>query len=210
MYLHSATARYNWSLNQKRVPAVPAAQIRQPSLESLRAYHSDSFGWALACCFWNRDAAEDVLQESYLRILEGKAKFAGKSSPKTWFFGVIKRVAMETHRQQKRQSELNMRLVADDDRSDAADDTAQNCTLAESLSVQESSRQLATCLMLLSERQREVLHLIFYSELTLEEASAVLQVSLGSARTHYHRGKQRLSQLLEEAEIDSEGVSDEN
>jgi len=210
MYLHSAATRYNWSLDHKRVPVVPAVKTRQPTLESLKPHHADSFGWALACCFWNREFAEDVLQESYLRVLEGSAKFAGKSSPKTWFFGIVKRVAAETHRRQKRQSELNLRLVAEDQTAVLVGDAAQSCTLAELVSAQESSRQLTDCLMLLSERQREVLHLIFYSELTLEEASAVLQVSLGSARTHYHRGKQRLSQLLDRTRIDGGGDSDED
>ena len=103
-----------------------------------------------------------------------------------------------------------MRLVSQDQAAALVDEAAQSCTLAELVSAQESARQLAACLMLLSERQREVLHLIFYSELTLEEASQVLQVSLGSARTHYHRGKQRLSQLLDEAKIDGGGDPDED
>ncbi len=44
----------------------------------------------------------------------------------------------------------------------------------------------------------EVLHLVFYQGLTLEESAAVVGISAGSARTHYERGKARLRELLAE------------
>jgi RNA polymerase sigma-70 factor (ECF subfamily) len=48
----------------------------------------------------------------------------------------------------------------------------------------------------LAERQREVLHLVFYQELTIEQAAGVMHISIGTARTHYERGKARLRELL--------------
>ena len=60
----------------------------------------------------------------------------------------------------------------------------------------ESVQQLQQALMQLPVRQREVLHLVFYAELTLESTAEILAISLGSARTHYHRGKERLAELL--------------
>ena len=42
---------------------------------NLEALHTESFAWAVHCCYKDQAAAEEVLQLSYLKILEGKAKF---------------------------------------------------------------------------------------------------------------------------------------
>jgi RNA polymerase sigma factor (sigma-70 family) len=48
----------------------------------------------------------------------------------------------------------------------------------------------------LAVRQREVLDLVFFHGLTIEEAAQVMGVALGTARVHYQRGKRRLLALL--------------
>jgi RNA polymerase sigma-70 factor, ECF subfamily len=172
-----------------------------PYLEQLKTLHTDSFGWALACCAWHRELAEDVLQEAYLRVLDGRASFGESASLKTWFFAVIKRVAADLQRTHKRRSLLNLRLVADDAESEAALSGGEN-PVAQALHRDRTSQQLQSALLQLSQRQREVLHLVFYSGLTLEEAATTIQITIGSARTHYHRGKERLQQILTECETD--------
>src|SRR5688500_4069383 len=67
----------------------------QAELEKL---HSASFGWALSCCRRDHAEAEEVLQTVYLKIVEGKAKFRGESSLKTWLFAVIRKTAIGEYR----------------------------------------------------------------------------------------------------------------
>ncbi|MBT8076437.1 MAG: RNA polymerase sigma factor [Gammaproteobacteria bacterium] len=172
------------------------APVAQPVLEQLQIHHADNFGWALACCAWHRDSAEDVLQEAYLRVVDGRARFGGKSSLKTWFFSVIKRVAAQNHRTAKRHALLNMRALVPGHSDLVASQVSEPDALSSAVEETQSCAEMRTALMQLSARQREVLHLVFYSELTLEEAATTLQISIGSARTHYHRGKERLGELL--------------
>src|SRR5258707_13051199 len=57
--------------------------------------HTASFGWALWCCDHRQEEAEEVLQTAYLKVLQRRASFDGRSSLRTWFFGVIRRTAWE-------------------------------------------------------------------------------------------------------------------
>src|SRR5438105_7876864 len=69
----------------------PRTDAMEQELErELGQLHSESWGWALACCGRDRDLAEEVLQSAYLRIISRRAKFNGDSSFKTWVFGVIR------------------------------------------------------------------------------------------------------------------------
>jgi RNA polymerase sigma-70 factor (ECF subfamily) len=164
----------------------------QGELEQL---HAASFGWALWCCGHRRDEAEDVLQTTYLKVLDRKLTFEGRSSLRTWLFGVIRRTAAEQYRRQWLRRQLFDRwLVNERSTPSAADPEA----LA---SDSESNRNLLRAVSELSTRQRQVLHLVFYQDLTVEEASLVMNVSLGTARTHFDRGKRRLRQILSQQEV---------
>ena len=159
----------------------------------LERLHEESFAWALSCCAWDRAEAEDVLQVTYVRVISGKARFDGKSRFRTWLFGVIRLVAMERRRRTSRRARLAAEVVRGQVARQPADAQAR-------LERGEQAAMLRAALARLPERQREVLHLVFYEGLTVAESADVMGVGVGSARTHYARGKARLRQLLSEVE----------
>ena len=60
-------------------------------LDQLKALHDDAATWSLLCCHYDKSLAEDVLQSTYLKILEERARFGGASTLGTWLLGVIPR-----------------------------------------------------------------------------------------------------------------------
>ena len=161
--------------------------------DELAQIHPSSYGWALACCGWNHQEAEDVLQTSYLKAIEGRARFNGHSSTRTWFVAVVRKTALEQRRYRAvRHGALGRWL--------RGVPAPEPVATPETLSGQaEEHEHLRDMLGRLSSRQREVLHLVFYQDLTIEDAAHVLSISVGSARTHYQRGKVQLRKLLTEA-----------
>ena len=157
---------------------------------SLEMLHPDAWGWALACCDRDPDIAGEVLQAAYGKILSGRARFDGRASEKTWLFSVIRNTAAD-HRREGIRDRVRRAFLRD--RAPRPAPVADPETIA---TESETARLLRAALAQISPRQREVLHLVFYQGLTLDEAAEVLGVSPGAVRTHYDRGKSRLRDLL--------------
>jgi RNA polymerase sigma-70 factor, ECF subfamily len=161
----------------------------------LEGLHGPSFGWALSCCRRNRAEAEEVLQTVYLKVLEGKARFRGDASFKTWLFAVIRKTAITEYRKSLLRA---LKSIAGSKPTNARSSFAEAPSAAlERSEVQQRFQRALECL---PARQREVLHLVFYEDLTLREAAEVMDVSIGSARTHYERGKKRLRETVNQEE----------
>lgn len=159
--------------------------------DQLEQLHPESFAWALACCDRNREDAEEILQTVYVKVLEGKARFDGRSALKTWLFAVIRNTAMTHRRTRWRRLGFLRNLVRRDVADDIADDDAER-----DLVRAERTAQLRAALQKLARRQREMMELVFYHDMTIEAAGATLGISLGTARVHYERAKKNLLTLL--------------
>jgi RNA polymerase sigma-70 factor (ECF subfamily) len=158
--------------------------------EQLAALHEECWGWALACCHGARDTAEEVLHMSYHKVLDGRACHDGRSAFKTWLFSVIRHTALDYQRWSWRWLARFLGIEA------AAHCVAPHPLASESMERAERCGEVRAALSHLAARQAEVLRLVFYHNLTLDDAAAVMGISPGSARQHYERGKTRLRHLL--------------
>lgn len=176
----------------RKIDGMDIAELKA-ELETL---HSASFGWAMSCCRRDRAEAEEVLQTVYLKIFEGKARFRGEASLKTWLFAVIRKTAIGEHRKN-----LLRKLRWSDPSEQEAKQVSSADEPGQAFEKSETQALFQTALKTLPRRQREALHLVFYQDLSLSEAANVMGISIGSARQHYERGKKRLRESLGQTEI---------
>ena len=173
--------------------------------ETLRAelerHHRESYGWALSRCAFDPVEAEEVLQIVYLKVLDGRARFDGRASFKTWLLALIRNTAADEWRRKNRQQ---LRLVELDE---SADSLAPEDAPDEAAHQAQMSLLLGEALAALPARQQEVLRLVFYHDLSVAEAAAVMDVSLGTARTHYDRAKKSLRHWMEQRKVFDEPES---
>jgi RNA polymerase sigma factor (sigma-70 family) len=165
--------------------------------DELEKLHSASFGWALNCCRRDHAEAEEVLQTVYLKIFEGKARYRGEASLKTWLFAVIRKTAIGEYRKRVLR---NLVFLASSETPTEGPAVTDAPTVVFEKS--ETEKLFRGALLKLPPRQREALHLVFYQDLTLREAADVMGISIGSARQHYERGKKHLRAWLSETEVE--------
>jgi RNA polymerase sigma factor (sigma-70 family) len=166
---------------------------RQDWEKVLQELHPASHRWALTCCRGDREEALDVLQTVYLDVLAERARFDGLASARTWLFAVIRRTAAGRRRHRVVRSVLLGRWARRRPEPGVSPDPGAHLEAAERVA------RIREAMASLSARQRQILELVFHHDLTIEEAAAILGIGLGSARTHYERGKRALLARLTEA-----------
>ena len=160
----------------------------------VRELHASSWAWALACCKHDPHEAEDVLQDVYIKLMTGRARFEGRSTFKTFLFSVVRTTAYE-----RRRKRLKRRFLLGSWSQAPERDAERVAPAPQPQSVDDARRRalVLDALSNLSERQRDVLELVFYHDLSIEEAASILDMKLGTARTHYARGKKRMLEALD-------------
>lgn len=154
------------------------------SLAALEALHTDVLGWALSRCDFNLHVAEDLVQQAYMEILSGRARFDAEASLKTFVFGVVRNLASSRLRRLTTRLRILRRYAAEAGADGAAPP--------------EPDRHdgLWQAVMRLPARQRDIVELVFCRDLTIEEAARVMGVATGTGRVHYDRAKRALRREL--------------
>ena len=93
--------------------------MEDPSAQDLQRHRPYLLRYALLQ-LRNPEQAEDVVQETLLAALEGRAKFSGESSLKTWLTGILKHKILDAIRRKSREQPL---VAGGDDDESATVDT---------------------------------------------------------------------------------------
>ena len=149
----------------------------------LKTYHREAYIWARQCCAFDDEMAKDVLQQVYLKVLEGKAKLKEVEKAKTWLFSIIRYTAIDQLRKQGRLVSLDESYEVEDPKEE----------------IDQTDYQ--AIIQLLPKMQQEVILMVFYHQMTIEQSAEVLQIAVGTARTHYDRGKKKLKELITKVQI---------
>lgn len=167
-----------------------------PLRHRLEQMHAEAFGWAMCCCRRDRALAEEVLQHVYLKILQGTARYDEEGAFKPWLFAVIRRTAAGERR---REWLCHLRLARNISRVSQPEPAPDG---GDRLDLEQRQTDLLAALSALPPRQRQVLQLMFYHDMTLAQAAKVMGVALGSAATHYDRAKKAVRRHFEEKRRD--------
>jgi RNA polymerase sigma-70 factor (ECF subfamily) len=137
----------------------------------------------------NREQAEDLFQEVWMRVLVRGAQFNGKARFDTWLFTIARNLVIDQKRKRTMASldEL-FEGKGDDDRPMTFEVAGDEPTPFDRFANLEDRERLAAALLGLDAMYREVLVLRFHEELSLEEIAKVTKAPLSTVKSRLYRG----------------------
>ncbi|MED3551201.1 RNA polymerase sigma factor SigX [Cytobacillus praedii] len=171
--------------------------------ELYRKYHHDVFQF-LFYMVKNKEQAEDLVQEVYIRVLKSYERFEGKSSEKTWLFSIARNVAIDSFRKQKGWKQRILEKF-DWSTSQVKDDQP----IPEDIAVQnEEIQQIYSCLDQCTVDQRLVIVMRYIHEFSILETAEALGWTESKVKTTQHRALKILKKQMEEM-MGKEGMENE-
>ena len=127
-----------------------------------------SFAWRMT---GSAETAEDIAQDCFLQLLNAPARYDRERGPvRTWLFGIARNLILKRWRSEGRWITL-------DDDAFAVEPPSNDCRVDE---------MVAAAVQSLPPLQREVLILIEYEGLTLEEAASAVAAEIGTVKARLY------------------------
>lgn len=158
------------------------------ALGELYSRHGPALLGYLLVLVRDRGLAEEVLQDTLLAAWKGAGSFGGRSSVKTWLFGISRRRARDVLRKR------GLPTLGDEDLLEAL--PAGEPGPEEVLLADARSAELEACIGRLGAAHRETLALVFFHELSYAEAAEVLGVPVGTVKSRLSNARRALRELL--------------
>src|SRR5271157_5040001 len=134
----------------------------------------------------NRDLAEDLFQETWMRVLTRGGQYNGAARFDTWLFTIARNLMIDLRRKRTMASLEEMCEVHGEERPfEVASDEPTPFDFYQN---RENAQRITQALLKLDPLHREVLVLRFHEELSLEEISKVTCAPLSTVKSRLYRG----------------------
>lgn len=155
----------------------------------------------------DESAADDLLQETFLRVWMHASQWTGQGTVKGWLFRIATNLAinhLRTHRRRPEQP-LEMPDTVVDDDDDLPDTPAwlvDTASLGPEAVVEQVEREtrLRQVIQDLPEEKRELLQLVHQMEFSLREAADELGIPEGTAKSRLHYAREQVRHGLQAEE----------
>jgi RNA polymerase sigma-70 factor (ECF subfamily) len=173
----------------------------------VRRYQNRIYGAAYRI-LGSSEEAEEVVQETYIRVHHNLPKFRQESSFGSWIFKIAHNICIDVLRSRRRNTN-GVQLLSFDPQSSYEEDSseASNSVVSQiadespcpsaMLDLSEQSQIIEASLKELPESQRTVVVLHDIEGFSYQEISDIVGANLGTVRSRLHYGRLRLKQLLE-------------
>jgi RNA polymerase sigma-70 factor (ECF subfamily) len=143
----------------------------------------------------NRELAEDLFQETWIRVLERGHQYDGRHEFSTWLYAVARNLTIDYLR---KKSLISLDgLMEDDERHAPLEPADTRPSALDLLARGQQSEVIDAALDDIPSEYREAITLRFHDELALQEIAKVTGAPLGTVKSRLYRGLEMLTAKLE-------------
>jgi len=153
--------------------------------------HHDRLYWMIRKIVLVHDDAQDVLQNTWMKIHKGLPSFKSNSSIDTWMFRIAYNECMRFLSQKK----ANLRL----DEIDT--DYIQTLTADDYFNANQTVSHFQAALATLPQNERHVFSLKYFDELTFKAMALILDRNENSIKTLYYKAEKKIKTYLSKQTI---------
>ncbi len=179
------------TLEQTIVALVQQPVTLERGFRLLMKTYQERLYWHIRGMVQSHDHADEVLQNTFVKIYRGIGNFRGDSQLYTWLYRIA---TNESITFLQKQNKLKQIASLDDEH------TGLNNTLYADTYFDGNKAQalLQKAIALLPDKQRLVFNMRYYQEMPYEEMSSVLHTSVGALKASYHHAAKKVEAFIRE------------
>lgn len=153
----------------------------------IRKYQQKAY-WHIRRIVINHDDADDITQETFIKVWKSLETFKGDSQLFTWIYRIATNEALSFLRKKKRILLLPILNIENRLSNSLKDDNYFNGD--------EIQHKLQKAILKLPKKQRIIFDMKYYDDLKYEEMSNILGTSVGSLKASYHHSVKKIEDYL--------------
>lgn len=136
----------------------------------------------------SKDLADDVFQETFLRVCRSYSGYRGESSEKTWITSIAVNICRDLMR-----SSWKKRVVVTDDFNTYS---AEGKDTEDIIEKRNERQDVINAIMKLPEKYREVIHLYYYLEMDVKDIAKIIKIPSGTVKSRLFKARNLLHDML--------------
>ncbi|MFV0467853.1 MAG: RNA polymerase sigma factor [Dysgonomonas sp.] len=164
------------------------AATQRSAFAKLVEEYSEKLYWQIRKIVLTHADADDVLQNTFIKIWTNLDSFRGESKLQTWLYKIAINEAISFLNKQRNHVDIDI---------DDADTFMLNKLESDVyFDGDEAQLKLQQAILTLPEKQRIVFNLKYFDEMKYEEMSEVLETSVGALKASYHHAVKKIEDFL--------------
>ncbi len=161
---------------------------RERAFQTLVKIYQERLYWHIRKIVMNHEDADDVLQNTFVKVWRSINNFREESSLYTWLYRIATNESLTLVHANKRRSLMPM--------NDASEFLMNNLTSDPYFEGNEIQKKLQEAILQLPEKQRIVFNMKYFDEMKYEDMSQILNTSVGALKASFHHAVKKVEEFI--------------